>query len=423
GNGTGAILYIDLDQFKRVNDTAGHASGDALLQVVAQRLSACVGEGPSVARLGGDEFAVLMPVVPLADGARQLAERIIEALEPAIVIDGREHQVAASVGIALFPGDGIELDDLLKAADIAMYQAKDAGRGQAVFFKREMQEKLLERVKLESDVRRAWQARACTLHYQPILGGVEGQGFGVEALIRLPATREMPRISPAELIAVAEETGLIIELGDWVLNSACQQFAHWRREGLELEYISVNVSVRQLEDPEFLTRLLRAMTVAGIRGDELQLEITESVLARDAALRPLLDEIVARGVRLALDDFGTGYSSLAYLRSYPIHTLKIDRSFIHNLPQDMAGCRLVESIIVMCDALEKRVVAEGVETEAQRDFLLAMGCAGLQGYLLGRPMEAAEVPRWVSKRLVELKPTGSHKQPWQIPASPGTGML
>lgn len=396
-NGTGGVLYIDLDHFKRVNDTAGHASGDSLLQVVAQRLSACVGDGLSVARLGGDEFAVLMPVVQTPDSARQLAERIIKALEPAIIVDGREHQVAASVGIALFPGDGIEFDDLLKAADIAMYQAKEAGRAQVVFFKPEMQARLLERVKLESDVRRACHAGAFTLHYQPILGGVEGQGVGLEALIRLPATGAMARISPAELISVAEETGLIIELGDWVLNSACQQFAQWRREGLELEYISVNVSVRQLEDPEFLTRLLRALTVAGVRGDELQLEITESVLARDAALRPLLEEIVARGVRLALDDFGTGYSSLGYLRTYPIHTLKIDRSFVLNLPQDTAGCRLVESIIIMCDALEKRVVAEGVETEAQRDFLLAMGCAGLQGFLLGRPMEAAEVPRWVSK--------------------------
>jgi diguanylate cyclase (GGDEF)-like protein len=422
-NGTGGILYIDLDHFKRVNDTAGHASGDALLQVVAQRLLDCVGDGPSVARLGGDEFAVLMPLVQTSDSARQLAERIIKALEPAIAVDGREHQVAASVGIALFPGDGIELDDLLKAADIAMYHAKDAGRAQAVFFEPEMQQRLLERVKLETDVRRACKEGTFTLHYQPILGGVEGQGIGVEALIRLPPTGEMARISPAELISVAEDTGLIIELGDWVLNSACQQFAQWRREGLELQYVSVNVSVRQLEDPEFLTSLLRALTIAGMRGDELQLEITESVLARDAAVRPLLEEIVARGVRLALDDFGTGYSSLGYLRSYPIHTLKIDRSFILNLPQDMAGCRLVESIIVMCDALEKRVVAEGVETEAQRDFLLAMGCAGLQGYLLGRPMEAAAIPRWLSQQPAGLKPMDLRNQPWQIPASPGSGMV
>lgn len=421
-NGTGGILYIDLDHFKRVNDTAGHASGDSLLQVVAQRLIACVGDGPSVARLGGDEFAVLMPVVQTSDSARQLAERVIKALEPAIVVDGREHQVAASVGIALFPGDGVQLDDLLKAADIAMYHAKDAGRAQAAFFKPEMQEKLLERVKLESDVRRACQAGAFTLHYQPILGGADGQGVGVEALIRLPSTGEVARISPAELISVAEETGLIIELGDWVLNTACRQFAQWRRESLGLEYVSVNVSVRQLDDPEFLNRLVRALAAAGMRGEELQLEITESVLAQDAALLPLLEEIVARGVRLALDDFGTGYSSLGYLRTYPIHTLKIDRSFVLNLPQDMAGCRLVESIIVMCDALEKRVVAEGVETEAQRDFLLAMGCAGLQGFLLGRPMEAAEVTRWVSRLPPGLKPMDSRKQPWQIPASPGGGM-
>ena len=217
---------------------------------------------------------------------------------------------------------------------------------------------------------------------------------------------------------------MIIELATWVLNTACKQFAQWQREGLKIEYISVNVSVRQLEEPEFFARLLRTLAVAGIRGEELQLEITESVLARDAALRPLLEEIVARGVRLALDDFGTGYSSLGYLRSLPVqHYLKIDRSFVLNLPQDMAGCGLVESIIVMCDALEKRVVAEGVETEAQRDFLLAMGCAGLQGFLLGRPMGAAEIPRWVGKLPAGLKPMGLRKQSWQIPASPGSGMV
>jgi diguanylate cyclase (GGDEF)-like protein len=418
-NGTGAILYVDLDHFKRVNDTAGHASGDALLQVVAHRVTACVGEGPSVARLGGDEFAVLMPVVRTSDSARQLAERIIKALEPAIIVDDREHQVAASVGIALFPTHGVELDDLLKAADIAMYHAKDAGRAQAVFFKPEMQEKLLERVKLESDVRRACQAGVFTLHYQPILGGAEGHGVGVEALIRPPTTGELARVSPAELISVAEETGLIIELGEWVLSTACRQFAQWRREGMELEYISVNVSVRQLEDPEFLTRLLRALAVDGMRGEELQLEITESVLAQDAALRPVLEQIVALGVRLALDDFGTGYSSLGYLRTYPIHTLKIDRSFVLSLPQDVAGCRLVESIIVMCDALDKHVVAEGVETEAQRDFLLALGCAGLQGFLLGRPMEAAAVPRWLGQLPSEFKPSNSRKRPWQPSASSG----
>jgi len=303
----------------------------------------------------------------------------------------------------------------MQAAGSAMSDAKDVVDGQ---------EKLSERVRLESEARQACQAGAFTLHYQPILGGAEAHGVGVEALIRLPSTGELARISPAELISLAEGTGLIVELGDWVLNTACRQFAQWQHEGLELEYIAVNVSVRQLEDPEFLTRLHRALAVDGMRGEHLQLEMTESVLAHDAALRPVLEDIVALGVRLALDDSGTGTSALGCLRTYPIRTLKIDRSLVLGLPQDGAACKLVESIISTCDGLERHVVAEGVETEAQRDFLLALGCAGLQGFLLGRPLEAAAVPHWLSQLPSGLESAAAlRKQPWMPTPSAGHGML
>ena len=366
--GLGSLLYIDLDQFKRVNDTAGHSAGDGLLRVVGERLTECVGENHSIARLGGDEFAVLLPAIPEPDSARQMAERIIASLQRPIVIDGREHHVSASIGMTVFPSDGTKLEDLFKTSDIAMYQAKEAGRGRAVFFQAEMQRQLLERLAMETGMHRALQRSDFRLFYQPIVS--EGRGtIGVEALVRWPGEDQSAWISPAEFVPIAEENGLIVRLGDWILRSACEQFVRWRSEGLRLEYVSVNVSVRQLREADFLPKLIAAIGDSGMRTEELQLEITESVLAHGAELEQTLLGIAAQGVRLALDDFGTGYSSLSYLRAYPIHTVKIDRSFIQSLPQDGAACRLAESIIVMCAALGKHVVAEGVETEAQLQFL------------------------------------------------------
>jgi diguanylate cyclase (GGDEF)-like protein len=391
-NRTGALLYIDLDHFKRVNDTAGHAIGDVFLRIVAERLTGCVAEGSAIARLGGDEFAVLLPSVAEPEMARQMAERIIASLQPPVAIDGREHQVSASIGITLFPTDGTLLEELLKAGDIAMYHAKERGRGRAVFFQGEMQQRLIERVELESDLNRAFQRGDFKLHYQPIVSETPPGTLAVEALLRWPSETEEPWVSPAVFIPITEESGLIVELGHWVLRTACRQFAQWRTTGPQLDYMSVNVSARQLREPGYLDTLLSALRDNGMQGRELQVEITESVLVHGAELEHTLASIAALGVRLALDDFGTGYSSLSYLRTYPIQTVKIDRSFVLGLPQDEAACRLAESIVVMCGALGKNVVAEGVETEAQRQFLRRAGCTTIQGYLLGRPMEPADIP-------------------------------
>ncbi len=395
-NGLGALLYLDLDHFKRVNDTAGHSAGDGLLRVVGQRIAACVGDDRQVARLAGDEFAVLLPSMGDADAARRVAERIIAELQMPVEIDGREHLVSASVGMTVFPSDGTTLEDLLKGGDIAMYQAKDAGRGRAMFFQAEMQLHLEERMKLETGMRRALLQNEFVLHFQPIVSETSPGTIGVEALIRWPESGT-PWVSPAIFVPMAEENGLIVPLGDWILRSACQQFFLWRSQGLRLDYVSVNVSVRQIREREFLGRLDDALLLSGMRADQLQIEITESVLAHGEELRRTLTEITERGVRLALDDFGTGYSSLSYLRTYPIHTVKIDQSFVRELPQDPAACRLAESIIVMCAALGKHVVAEGVETDDQRRFLRQAGCSTIQGYLLGRPMAAGDIPGFMRR--------------------------
>jgi diguanylate cyclase (GGDEF)-like protein len=396
--GLGAVLYIDLDHFKRVNDTAGHDAGDSLLRVAAQRLKACGAEGCSIARLGGDEFAVLLPSVAAPAAARMVAERILLALQSPIEIGGREHHISASIGIAVFPADGVTLEALLRAADISMYHAKGAGRSRAVFFHTEMQRRLLERVELEDRMRRAVLHGAFELHYQPILDFSPARGLGLEALARWPRP-DGPWIGPVEFIPVAEASGLIAELGEWILRRACVQSARWRRDAVRVDYISVNVSVQQLTRPGFVSGLQRILLDCGMRGDELQIEITESALAQAEELRDTLAGIVALGVRLALDDFGTGYSSLSYLRQYPIGTVKIDRSFVMGLPHEALACALVQSIVHMCAALGKTVVAEGIETEAQRDFLRRIGCHALQGYLLGRPMDAADVPGFAQRLL------------------------
>ncbi|MDE2305742.1 MAG: EAL domain-containing protein [Gammaproteobacteria bacterium] len=394
--GSGALLYIDLDHFKPVNDTAGHLAGDELLRVVGQRLLRDAGEGLQVARLAGDEFAVLMPTLNAPEEARSLAERLIASLELAVPVQGREHFVSASIGIALFPNDGATLEELLKVGDIAMYHAKAAGRGRAEFFKIEMRSALEERLKIESDLHRALLRNEFTLHYQPIVADTVPRKIGVEALVRWPGASSRWN-SPGVFVPIAEENGIIVELGKWILRTACAQFAAWRSAGVAPDYVSVNVSVRQLRERDFLDALVLALDQSGIRGEDLQIEITESVLAEGLELRQTLRAISERGVRIALDDFGTGYSSLSYLRNYPIDTVKIDRSFVRGLPQEAAACRLAQSIVAMCAALGKNVLAEGVETEMQRQCLRELGCRTYQGYLFGRPMEPDDVPGFLNR--------------------------
>jgi diguanylate cyclase (GGDEF)-like protein len=391
-HGIGALLYIDLDQFKHVNDTAGHGAGDRLLRAVGERLTGNATDGRSVARLSGDEFAVLLPRIATPEGAWQTAISIIAALEEPIETDDRQHRISASLGITIFPQDGTTLEQLFRSGDIAMYQAKESGRGRAVFFEVEMQQALQRRVALVNAMHQALQHGGFVVHYQPIVSERAREGIAVEALARWPGNSADDWIPPATFIPIAEETGQIIKLGEWVLRTACEQFERWRAEGVGISYVSVNVSVRQLSQADFASRLRAILAQTRMRGRELQIELTESVLACGAQLEQTLQEIVAQGVRVALDDFGTGYSSLSYLSRFPIHTVKIDRSFVQELPDDSAACRLTESIIAMCGVLGKDVVAEGVETQAQQGFLRSAGCTTIQGYLVARPMEAAGIP-------------------------------
>ena len=392
GRGMGALLYIDLDHFKRVNDLAGHAVGDDLLRVVAERLTASVGEGHSIARLGGDEFAVLLPAIDGPDDARRVAERIIAALEQPMLVDAREHQVSASIGITVFPADGTTLEELLKAGDIAMYHGKESGRGRAVFFQSQMQETLIERMKLESGMKRALQRDDFVLHYQPIVCEGPHGGLAVEALVRWPGADQAPWISPAVFVPVAEENGLIVKLGDWILRSSCEQFARWRDSGLTLDYVSVNVSVRQLRESGFVATMLAALQDNAMLGSELQLEITQSVLAHGAELSRTLSEIASHGVALALDDFGTGYSSLSYLRLLP-DSDREDRPVIHRRVA-------ARSSGLSAGGVDHRHV-RGAGQARGRGGCRDRGAASIPAsgrlsdvtrVLAGRPMEATDIP-------------------------------
>jgi diguanylate cyclase (GGDEF)-like protein len=388
----GALLYIDLDHFKRVNDTAGHTAGDDLLCAVARRLEACIDAADLVARLGGDEFAAIIPHAGHGDEAHHVAQRVLAHLRAPLVISGREYRIEASIGITLFPTDGSTIEELLKNSDIAMYRAKECGRGQAVFFEMAMQKRMQARASLETGLHRALEREEFALLYQPIINGGNGRLTGVEALIRWPSAPGEEERLPSAFVPVAEESDLIVGVGEWVLRAACRQFESWRRANFDIDYMSVNVSVRQLRQAKFVEFVLDTLRTSGMKPGELHLEITEGALAEGPVIAQTLGELAAHGVHLALDDFGTGYSSLSYLRNFPIHSVKIDRSFITEIPHSTAACRLVESIIAMTTVLEKHVVAEGVETEAQRGFLQTAGCGSIQGYLLGRPMEGADIP-------------------------------
>lgn len=406
GDRTGAVLYIDLDHFKHVNDTAGHTTGDELLRIIARRLESCVTRDATVARLGGDEFAVLLPSVPDIEAVQSVADRVLAVTSQTIVIDGREHHVAASIGITAFPLDGRTVEELLKNGDIAMYRAKESGRGRAVFFEPQMQEEMRQRAAIESGLFRAFQQEAFEVVYQPIVECGSQRTRGVEALLRWPDKDGQAAGAPAMFIPVAEQCGLIVGLGEWVLKTACSHYRAWRSEGIELDYIAVNASVRQLKEPDFVARVLEILSDHDVPAHALQIEITESALAEGSVLENTLQELAARGIRLALDDFGTGYSSLSYLRTYPIHTVKIDKSFVGDVPRSPASARLVESIIMMSRALHKHVVAEGVESERQRRFLEEQGCGSMQGFLFGRPMNAAELIEHLAWRPAA---TGTHR--------------
>ncbi len=394
GLSRGALLYIDLDHFKRVNDSVGHIAGDQMLTIVAQRLRSCVKEGDTVARLGGDEFTVILRNVSDPDSARTVGDRIIDSLRLPVNIGGRDHYVCASIGITLFPDDGSSIDDLMRNADTAMYRAKDLGRGCTTFFELDMSGKPAPAT--DTGLHMALRRREFSLFYQPQFAVSSGKLTGVEALLRWQTARDGLR-QPGDFVPAAEESGLIIDIGGWVLDAACAQLAMWREAHIAPPRLSLNVSAQQLKHVEFPKLVRRALDKYGLPAESLELELTESVFADEAA-GATLGRLAQLGVHLALDDFGTGYSSLSYLRQYPIGTVKIDRTFLEEVPQNPASATLVETIIVMSHALGKRVVAEGIETAEQLDFLRERRCDVAQGFYLARPLSGQVVTELLQAR-------------------------
>jgi diguanylate cyclase (GGDEF)-like protein len=390
--GKAAVLFLDLDRFKLVNDTHGHAVGDALLVALGRRLMTVIRPGDTVARFGGDEFVVLCPGVEEADLALEIAQRLTRALEEPFLVDGNELFLTGSVGVAIgSPDDGPE--DILRDADNAMYRAKEQGRPGYAFFDQGMRERSQRRLALEQELHVALERNELRLEYQPVFALATGRIIGAEALIRWDNPLRGP-VSPAEFIPIAEETGLVLPIGEWVLRTACRQAAAWRRElGFGVR-VSVNIAARQLTRPGLANQVLVALGETGAEPENLMLEITEHGVLEDfAAAFRHLQEVRALGVRVSVDDFGTGWSSLSYLQRLPVDELKIDRSFVATLGVDGQSMAIVGSLVDMAQALGLEVVAEGVETADQLAELHRLGCDAVQGYLLARPGPPEALPR------------------------------
>mgnify|MGYP003631188734 CR=1 FL=1 len=390
-----AVLFLDLDRFKPINDTLGHAAGDAMLKEVARRLRDCVRESDTVARMGGDEFTMLLPGLADREAAMgsgiHVAEKILAALVPAFCLQEREFFISASIGLALYPQDGVEVSSLLKNADTAMYHAKAAGKDTFQFYQADMNARALERLSLEGDLRRALQDDALTLHYQPQFDCASRRLTGAEALLRWQHPIQ-GAISPAVFVPMAEEIGMLGVLGEWVLDRACRQMAEWRDAGHHLPRLAINLSARQFTEGRLAEQVGTIMARYAIDPSTIELELTESVLLQDVEeTMQTLAALKALGVEIAVDDFGTGYSSLNYLKDFPIDTLKIDRSFIQAMHAGNRDTRLAKAIVALGRSLQLRVIAEGVETLEQLGLLVGFGCDEVQGFLLGHPVPAAKL--------------------------------
>ncbi|MBY0574382.1 MAG: EAL domain-containing protein [Undibacterium sp.] len=383
-----ALLFLDLDNFKHINDSLGHPFGDRVLLEVTRRLKNSIRQVDTAARLGGDEFVLLLHQADVV-GAEICARRVLADIGVPFSLDGIGFSVTCSIGISLYPTDGLQMDDLIKNADSAMYHVKGRGRADFRFYQKQMNIDLLSRMKMDHAMRQAFDREEFSLHYQPLVDLRDNHVFGAEALLRW-TDKELGEISPAKFIPIAEETGLIIAIGNWVMKTAIAQAAIWNQHGRHV-CIAVNVSALQFQQPNFVEDLARALQFAQLDASCIELELTESILIRDAEeVLKKLAAIAKLGVTMAIDDFGTGYSSLSYLKRFPIHKLKIDRSFVTHLPDDESDIAIVSAIISLAHALKLRVIAEGVETEAQRAFLSQHLCDEIQGFLVARAMPAVE---------------------------------
>ena len=411
-----ALMFLDLDRFKDVNDSLGHEAGDRLLEHVAETLTGslrgadCVGRSAAqaftVSRLGGDEFTVIVEAIGGIDDAALIAQRLLDALAVPFVLGEEELVVSASIGISTFPTDDVDLDGLLRRTDMAMYRAKSLGRGMYCFYSDDLAAAVSARVSLQGSLRRAVERNEFALHYQPKADLRSGAITGVEALLRWHAPgRGM--VAPDRFIAVLEETGLIVPVGAWVLRSAIAQLAQWDREGLPRLCMAVNVSARQFRHAPLWALVRDTLREHGIEPARLEIELTESLLMEDnEATRGMLANFKQLGLRLSLDDFGTGHSSLAYLRRFNLHTLKIDRSFVAALPNNLEDMAIARTIVALGHNMNMTVVAEGVETEAQAHALIELGCEQMQGYLLSRPREADDFGAWLRARTHHAGPGG-----------------
>jgi diguanylate cyclase (GGDEF)-like protein len=389
-----AVLFIDLDRFKNINDALGHEAGDRLLQNVADRLVRCVRRSDTVARQGGDEFVVLVEAFQGARDLTQVAEKILAEVAGPMIVYGKKFQITASVGISTFPADGEDLRALLKNADIAMYRAKQQGNAYQ-FYAQQMSAHSLERLELEAALRQALERDELRLHYQPKVAARTGRVTGIECLLRWQHPK-LGVIQPDQLVPLAEETGLIVPIGKWALRTACLQARSWAAQGLPWLRIAVNLSPRQFMSATLVDDLLATIAETGMDADLIEFEVTESVMMRDPeeAVK-LLRRLKAIGVRLTIDDFGTGYSSLAYLKRLPIDCVKIDASFVRGIPVDTSDVAITETVIAMSRSLGLKVIAEGVETRAQMKFLEARGCDEMQGFYFARPVAAEQLAAYI----------------------------
>ncbi|HEY3326753.1 MAG TPA: EAL domain-containing protein [Novimethylophilus sp.] len=388
----GALMFIDLDRFKYVNDTLGHSAGDALIQRVATRFKTCLRASDVVARLGGDEFVVALIDIAKVSDAAIVAQKIQAIFASPFLIEGHEISISASIGISVYPTDGTTVEDLLKHADIAMYRAKDLGRSNFLFYADDMNVRSLEKLEMESSLRRALDRNELLLYYQPQVDIHTGRIVGAEVLLRWEHP-DIGMVSPAHFIPIAEETGLIVPIGRWVIDQAVAQNRAWQLDGIPVVKLAVNLSAQQFRLP-LVGEISAALTRHGLSNDLLELEITESMVMNNIErVIEMLNDLARLGMQISLDDFGTGYSSLSYLKRFPIDKLKVDQSFVRGIPKDADDISITRAIIALGKSLGLKVIAEGVETQEQLDFLRAQGCDEIQGYLFSRPLPAQEFSR------------------------------